>query len=352
MAVGSSNYATTAETGGGNVTSLGGNTNLDPKFVDPTSTILSPGVNFRLRWNSPLIDQGKAGPGAGELDRDFNPRVVDGNGNGFVRRDKGAYEYQRRAPTAALVGPSSGKSGQSLAFKATGSSDPDAGDPLTYAWSFGDGASASGSSVSHAWKKGGSFPVKLAVSDPTGLTDTATKQVTITPPPTISPPPTSPQLLTSPQLQPANAAPAISRLRVARRIRKGRALPRLTGRRRGHSISFTLSEDAEVTLSLERRLSGRRGRRRGKRVCVRLTRRNRRARRCTRHARVRTKIKLKARRGANRVVFRGRLSRRRALKPGSYRLTVNARDSGGLKAKPKRAVSRLLPTVKRKRKRR
>lgn len=262
------------------------------------------------------------------------------------RPDKGAYEYQRRAPTAALVGPSSGKSGQSLAFKATGSSDPDAGDPLTYAWSFGDGAGAGSSSVSHAWSKGGSFPVKLTVSDPTGLTDTATQQATNTPPPT------SPQPSTSPQLQPANAAPAISRLKVARRIRQSRALTRLTGRRLGHSISFTLSEEAEVTLSLERRLSGRRVRRRAKRVCARPTRRNRRARRCTRHARVRTTIQLKAKRGANRVVFAGRLSRRKSLKPGSFRLTVNARDSGGLKAKPKRAVSRLLPATKRKRKRR
>jgi hypothetical protein len=87
-----------------------------------------------------------------------------------------------------------------------------------------------------------------------------------------------------------NVAPAISKLKASKRIRTGSALPKLTTRRRGHSISFWLSEDATVTLSFERALRGRRVRGR----CVKPTSRNKGARSCTRYTRIRTKIEVKA----------------------------------------------------------
>jgi hypothetical protein len=142
-----------------------------------------------------------------------------------------------------------------------------------------------------------------------------------------------------------NPAPTVSGLRVKRRFRKTRALPKLTKRRRGYTISFSLSEDARVTLSFERKLRGRRVRGR----CVKPTRRNRSARRCTRYKRVRTRIRLNAKQGFNKVVFKGRLSRRRSLKPGRYRLTVVGRDSEGAKSKRKRASFRLLRAKRRRR---
>jgi glycine rich protein len=146
-------------------------------------------------------------------------------------------------------------------------------------------------------------------------------------------------------------APAlvIDKLRVARRIRRGRSLPQLTTLSRGHSVSFTLSKDAAVTLSLERKLSGRRARRGRRTVCVKPTLRNRRARRCTRYAKIRPTIRLLAKEGTNRVVFQGRLSRSRSLTPGSYRLTVTATDSANQQTTARRASFRLLPAVQRKR---
>jgi hypothetical protein len=129
----------------------------------------------------------------------------------------------------------------------------------------------------------------------------------------------------------------------------GRTLPQLTTLSRGHSISFTLSKDATVMLSLERTLSGRRARRGRRTVCVKPTLRNRRAPRCTRYAKIRTTIRLVAKAGTNRVVFQGRLSRRRWLTPGSYRLTVTATDSANQETTARQASFRLLPAVERKR---
>lgn len=137
---------------------------------------------------------------------------------------------------------------------------------------------------------------------------------------------------------PTNAVPKLSNLKVKKRIRKGTALPKLSTRRRGHSISFSLSEDATVTLSFERALPGRRVRGR----CVKATSRNSRARKCTRYGQIHTKIKVKAKKGTNKVVFGGRLSRRQSLKPGTYRLTAIARDGEGAKSTPKRTSFRLL----------
>ena len=49
-------------------------------------------------------------------------------------------------------------------FDASKSSDPD-GDALTYRWDFGDGSTAEGATVQHAFAKFGNFQVRVTVSD-------------------------------------------------------------------------------------------------------------------------------------------------------------------------------------------
>jgi PKD repeat protein len=88
-----------------------------------------------------------------------------------------------RAPTAvATASAASVGAGSPVTFNGRGSSDPD-GTIASYLWSFGDGTSASGSSVSHTYHAGGSFTATLTVRDNNGATDTATVVVHVAPPP-------------------------------------------------------------------------------------------------------------------------------------------------------------------------
>ncbi len=89
-------------------------------------------------------------------------------------------------PIAVMLGPTAGTVGEPLTFSATGSSDPD-GDNLSYAWTFGDGASDSGPSVTHAYPAATTYTVSLIVSDGRGGTDSAALTVTISPLPNQPP---------------------------------------------------------------------------------------------------------------------------------------------------------------------
>lgn len=100
-------------------------------------------------------------------------RVVDRSGGaGSASATVTVTRSGTSAPTAVIGGSPAGQEGSAIAFSAAGSSDPDGG-ALTYAWNFGDGASASGASASHAYADNGSYPVTLTVTDPQGLAHSA-----------------------------------------------------------------------------------------------------------------------------------------------------------------------------------
>jgi hypothetical protein len=109
--------------------------------------------------------------------------------------------------------------------------------------------------------------------------------------------------------------------------RRKRARPAPTGT----TIRYTLSAAAAVAIPIERKLAGQRVLHRGRRgrSCVRRTRRNatRKNRRCVLYKRV-ASLSRKGSAGRQGVAFSGRIGRRR-LRPGSYRLTVTAKDAGG-----------------------
>lgn len=74
-----------------------------------------------------------------------------------------------QSPVANGGGPYAGIRGQAVQFDGTASIDAD-GDALNYTWDFGDGATGSGPSPTHAYASIGVFAVTLAVTDSHGAT--------------------------------------------------------------------------------------------------------------------------------------------------------------------------------------
>ncbi len=89
-------------------------------------------------------------------------------------------------PVARAGGPYSGDVGQGVRFTAAASYDPD-GDPLTYAWDFGDGGAGTDVLPTHVYAAPGTYIVRLTVSDG-GLSDTDEALASIQEVRTYSPP--------------------------------------------------------------------------------------------------------------------------------------------------------------------
>ena len=87
------------------------------------------------------------------------------------------------APTASFtLTPALGGAPLAAFFDAGASTDPD-GDPLAYAWNFGDGQSATGAQVTHVYTAPGSYVASLGISDPFLATHSAQQGVTVLAPP-------------------------------------------------------------------------------------------------------------------------------------------------------------------------
>jgi hypothetical protein len=89
-----------------------------------------------------------------------------------------AVESNTVPPVAAVDGPYSAIVNESISMSAAGSTDADA-QALTYAWNFGDGATASGVNVTHTYSAPGNYTVTVIVTDPLTLADTVTTTATI-----------------------------------------------------------------------------------------------------------------------------------------------------------------------------
>jgi hypothetical protein len=192
--------------------------------------------------------------------------------------------------------------------------------PLTTSWSFGDGATATGATVQHAYARAGRFTATVTTADAVGNAVSSSGTVHVL----------------------AAGGPVIARLSLThRRFRVDRARTAVSARRRraagtpvGTTFRFTLDRAAGVRIAFARPARGLRSGRR----CVRPSRRLRRARarRCTRRVAVRPVLTRAGRAGANAVPFSGRIGRR-ALAPGRYVATLSATAAG--RAGPPRSVA-------------
>ena len=74
--------------------------------------------------------------------------------------------------------PLSGEAPLNMSFDASSSYDSD-GSITSYTWSFGDGGSGSGVTVSHTYSSSGTYSAQLTVSDNGGMTSTVTHSILV-----------------------------------------------------------------------------------------------------------------------------------------------------------------------------
>jgi PKD repeat protein len=86
------------------------------------------------------------------------------------------------SPSASFTAsPASDGNGLKINLDAASSADPD-GSITSYSWTFGDGSSGTGRSVSHTYASGGTYSVRLTVRDNDNATGTSTASVTLADP--------------------------------------------------------------------------------------------------------------------------------------------------------------------------
>ncbi|MGB9623448.1 MAG: PKD domain-containing protein [Phycisphaerae bacterium] len=135
------------------------------------------------------------------LDNSLTVRIEASGSGGGGGGGGGGATPTNHPPVAIFSYAANANDPLTVNFDASGSSDSD-GDPLTYAWTFGDGQTGNGKTAAHKYAAADSYTVVLTVSDGRGGTDA--KSVTISvaaasgggenPPPdngTNNPPPSS-----------------------------------------------------------------------------------------------------------------------------------------------------------------
>jgi hypothetical protein len=269
-------------------------------------------------WQAP-VDLSVAGQNA------FSPHVsLDAQGNAAAvwERSNGsnyivqAAGYDAAGPQLRSTSiPTSGVAGQPLSFSV---SPIDVWSALgATTWNFGDGTSASGTSVAHAYAAPGTYNMTLTSADVLGNASSTSGTVAISPPPpapSAKPPP-----------------PSLSSVGMTnRRFRVAKRATAVSAKRRkaplGTTFRFTLSAPAKVQVVITRTAVGlRRGR-----SCVAPTAKLRKAhaKPCKRTLTVGALTRASMPRGADRIAFSGRIGRR-ALKPGSHRALLTASNAGG-----------------------
>jgi hypothetical protein len=230
----------------------------DPGFVDEA------GGDYRLRFDSPLVEAGDVQSLFGTGDLDGKQRNADGDGAGGAVPDIGAFEYQRYAPELKIQGPSSGQPGDVLDWNGSAiDSDPGETPQLAYGWKVDGGPLEPGTALQHTFTTNGTHHVVLVVTDPAGVEQTLDLPVQIgapaggggggggsdnDPPPaagsaqadssTQAPSSNDPRTPDSSSAGngPARHAPVITRLRVG-----------------GRWVSLTVDEPATIDVRVQRR---------------------------------------------------------------------------------------------------
>ncbi|MGW1335194.1 PQQ-dependent sugar dehydrogenase [Streptomyces rubiginosohelvolus] len=133
----------------------------------------SPGTIDTFPWTGTQVMDSAFGPDGALYVLDY--------GTGANNQALYRVEYlagSNRSPVAkAAADRTSGPTPLAVSFSSAGSADPEGGN-LTYAWDFGDGATSTDPNPSHTYTTAGTYNPTLTVTDPEGLTGTASLVVT------------------------------------------------------------------------------------------------------------------------------------------------------------------------------
>ncbi len=110
----------------------------------------------------------------------FTATLTVSDGKGGSNTKALTITVQGNGPPTAVVSatPTTGIAPFTVSFDGSGSTDPN-NDPLTYAWNFGDGQTATGPIVFHEYTLTGTFVARLTVTDGQGAANSQTTIITV-----------------------------------------------------------------------------------------------------------------------------------------------------------------------------
>jgi hypothetical protein len=215
--------------------------------------------------------------------------------------------------------PAFGTVGQPLSFSVT---PFDAWSALgATTWSFGDGASASGSGVTHAYTTPGTYTVTVTSLDALGNASSAQAAVSIR---SVVPALCACLQTVAPRV--THASLTHTHFRVSKRPT---AIFTKAKPPQGTSFHFTLSEPAAVKIAFERAATGLRSGHSCLAPSARLRRKH--AKHCPRTVQVGGLIRSHEAQGPDSIAFSGRLGTK-PLSPGTYRAIITATAAGVISA--------------------
>ncbi|MFI6539160.1 ThuA domain-containing protein [Nonomuraea sp. NPDC050547] len=129
-------------------------------------------------WTGTQVMDLAFGPDGSLYVLDYGTGYFGGDANSALYRIEYVKGRDRNPVARVAADKTSGQPPLTVAFSSAGSADPD-GQPLTYAWDFGDGATSTEPNPTHTYTAKGTHSATLVVEDPGGNSGTSSVPITV-----------------------------------------------------------------------------------------------------------------------------------------------------------------------------